>query len=330
MLQPLEVERLYRGIVNPRQAYADRLEQLRTVRSIDPARYREMKKHLPYFVCGRFHPPVRRRENFASIGCFVLDLDHLAGAGLEPAALRRRLREEVPEVLLCFASPSGDGLKVMCRLDEPCTDAALFSAFYKVFAHRFAQRWGLLQVVDLRTSDVTRACFISVDAEAFYRPDATPVRIGDFVDALNFGKAEKDLREAEKAARAQHREKPKEAGPTDEVLLRIKQKLNPDYRQPRRTKQYFVPPEVDSALAVISEQLADLGMQLVETAPINYGRKLKVAAPPHWAEVNVFYGRRGFTVVKTPKSGSSAELATLAAQAITGILSSFKTGNGNK
>jgi hypothetical protein len=213
----------------------------------------------------------------------------------------------------------------MFRLSEPCRDQALFSAFYKVFARRFAEQWGLMEVMDFKTSDVTRACFLSVDPQAFYRPDAQPVAIRDFLPDLDFGKAEKEIREAEKAIREQ-------AGPAqkrvhdlaDEVLARIKQKLNPNQRQPRE-KQYFVPPEVDDAMGLLGERLAKLEMEILQTAPISFGRKVKVKAGAHWAEINVFYGKNGFKVVKTTKSGSHPELAELAATAMDAILLEIKT-----
>ena len=326
-MQPLSVERLYQGIVRPKQGFHDLVEQLRMVRSLDENQYRQLKKQLPYFVCALFHPKIRRKENFASIEYFMFDLDHLAEAKLDRMVLQEKLREGAREVLLCFASPSADGLKLMFRLSEPCHDQALFSAFYKVFARQFAERWGLMEVMDFKTSDVTRACFMSVDSQAFHRPDAQPVAIRDFINDLDFGKSEKIIKEAESAIREQ-------AGPgvaqrhdlADDVLARIKLKLNPNQRRPVE-KQYFVPPEVDDALGLLGERLAELEMEIVQTGPISFGRKVKVKAGPHWAEINIFYGKRGFKVVKTTKSGSHAELAELAATAMENILQETSDGN---
>ncbi len=320
-LQPLTLERLYHALINPKQEFLDRIEQLRMVSSLDQGQYRQLKKQLPYFVCGIFHPLVRRRENFASIACFMLDLDHLDGASLDLRVLQERLKA-APEVLLCFASPSANGLKLMFRLTEPCSDAALFSAFYKLFARRFAEQWGLLEAMDLQTSDVTRACFLSIDPNAFYRPDAQKVDIQAFIPELDFGKAEKEIKEAEQIIREQ-RTADKQAleGPTEDVMQRIKLKLNPNARPPKE-KQYFVPQQVDDALGLLAEKLVNFEMQILETAPISFGRKMKVKAGVHWAEVNIFYGRQGFKVVKTTKSGSHAALADLVVDAVTEILNS--------
>lgn len=318
-LQDIAVDQLFRGIVRPKQAFRDQIEQLRMVRSLDERQYREMKKQLPYFVCGVFHPKVRRKENFASIRYFIFDLDHLAEAKLEVRVLQKRLQEEAQEVLLCFASPSADGLKLMFRLEQPCKDAALFSGFYKVFAHRFAEKWGLMEVMDFKTSDVTRACFMSVDEGAFFRPEATPVAIRDFITDLDYGKAEKDIKEVEKSIKEQARPAARKDDLSDDILLRIKQKLNPNYRQPKK-KEYYVPPEVDDAMGVLSERLMELEMQLVKSEPISFGRKVRIKAAQYWAEINVFYGKRGFKVVMTTKSGSNPDLAKLAAQAMQEVL----------
>lgn len=323
-LQPLSVERLYQGIVHPKQGFLDLVEQLRMVRSLDENQYRQLKKQLPYFVCGAFHPKIRRKENFASIEYFMFDLDHLAEAQLDRMVLQEKLWEQAPEVLLCFASPSGDGLKLMFRLSEPCRDQALFSAFYKLFARRFAEQWGLMEVMDFKTSDATRACFLSVDDRAFHRPDAQPVAIGDFIHDLDFGKAEKEIREAEKAIREQAGPAQKQAHDlADDVLARIKQKLNPSQRRPV-AKEYFVPPEVDDALGLLGERLSELEMEIIQTAPISFGRKVRVKAGLHWAEINIFYGKKGFKVVKTTKSGSHPELAELAATAVEAMLTELK------
>ncbi len=317
-LQKISPELLFKGINQARPAFQDLIRQLRTLQSVDPAKYREQKKQLPYFVCALFHPSVRRKENFASIEFLILDLDHLSQAGLNREILTTELRQQ-PEVLMIFTSPGGDGLKVMFRLREPCRDAALFSAFYKLFALRFAQKWGLEPVIDLQTHDVTRACFASYDPDAWYRPDAEPIDIQNFIPALDFDQAEKDLKQAEKEIEVMGAQRtPPPSGPDAEVLNKIKAKLNPNYRP--KEKQYHVPPEIDDALARIQEHLTQTGMQIIETGPISYGRKLKIGSGHLFAEINIFYGKKGYSVVQTTKSGSNPELAALAAQAIEEVL----------
>jgi hypothetical protein len=328
-LQKITLERLFLGISKPKPAFRDLIEQLRTVRSIDELRYRELKKQLPYFVCGIFHPPIRRSEHFASAQHFILDLDHLAEADLNTVILSQQL-QQIPEVLMIFASPSADGLKVLFRLKEKCTDRGLFSSFYKIFAQRFAQKNGLEQVIDYKTSDVTRACFLSYDAAAYFQPDAEAVDLQMFIPELDFAAAEKDIKEATRfLAKKKSVATTKEAQTLEkETLLKIKQKLNPHYRKPKE-KSYFVPREVESALEEINAQLEDFDMNLLETHPINYGRKVKIACDNLWAELNIFYGKKGFRIVATTKSGSNPELAQLARQVFEQILGTLELPNNN-
>lgn len=320
-LQKITVEQLYQMVHKPKMESADFIQQLRTLAAIDERQYRELKKQLPYFVCGIFQPPIRRKENFALIRYFILDLDHLSSAGLDPALLREQLLLDL-RVALCFTSPGGDGLKVMFRLEEDCRDAAMFSAFYKVFARQFGEQYSLLSSIDLQTHDVTRACFLSADPEAFFNPIPDPVSMADYLKNLNFDDAVADIREAEQILRTQAIQRP----PTSEspsldqdILQRIKQRLNPNARV-RTGRPPHVPPALDEALPIIRERLTEWEMEIRSADPIQYGRKVHVYAGRHFAEINIFYGSRGFSVVKTTKTGSNPELADLAARAIQEIL----------
>lgn len=316
---------MFRRIRQPKGGFQDRIRQLRAVRAMDEKQYRELKKELPYFVCGLFHPAVRRKENFAEIGHFLLDLDHLSQAELPPEVLAQRM-QALPEVEMCFTSPGGDGLKLMFRLSESCRDAAMFSAFYKVFSRRFAVQHGLEQVVDYATSDVSRACFVSFDPVAWYNPEAMPIAMEDYLPGLDFEQAERVVREAEQAMPTPP---PPKQEPEKDILLQIRQKLNPNARHAARGKQYHQPPELDQVAPLLKEKLAEMNLELASANPIHYGRQLRVAAGPLWAEVNLFYGQRGFSVVKTTKAGSHPELADIAVQAIEEILFTLKTGGGH-
>lgn len=324
-LQKINLSRLYLGISKPKQAFRDLIEQLRLVRSIDEKEYKKLKKQLPYFVCGIFHPPIRRKEHFAQAQYFILDIDHLETANLSIDVLKENLKQ-LPQVTLLFKSPSGDGLKVLFQLTETCSDQALFSAFYKLFAQQFAEKNGLTQVLDYRTSDVTRACFLSYDPDAYFNSDSQPIDMRQYIPELNFERIEKDLKAVEtlvKKTQLSQQKAPSNELAT-EVLQKIKSKLNPNYRK-RQPKQHFVPPQVDEAIENMGANLADFNLQIIETHPISYGRKVKLASDGLWAEVNIFYGKKGYKVIPTTKTGSHRQLAELAVQAIHQILSSLSS-----
>ncbi|HKK87425.1 MAG TPA: hypothetical protein VJ917_01160, partial [Saprospiraceae bacterium] len=61
-------------------------------------------------------------------------------------------------------------------------------------------------------------------------------------------------------------------------------------------------------------------IQLIETHPIQYGRKIKVGIPNAWAEVNVFYGKKGYSIVATTKRNSDHELAQMTREVLSELL----------
>lgn len=317
-LHRVELERVMRGIRQPKPTLRDRIEQLRTVASVDVARYRELKKGLPYVVCGIFHPAIRRREHFATIEGFLLDLDHLSEHAFDPARLSEKM-SRLPQPMAGFLSPGGDGLKLLFRLSEPCRDESRYRSFYKLFATRFAREHSLEQVVDYQTCDVTRACFLSYDPNAFYRPDAEAVVMDHYLAEELSLPVREELREAERVIR-QSETTAAPTGPDADTLEQIRRKLNPG-RRPKKRPDVIQPERIREALAYFEEHLQTYALSLEQSEPINYGRKLRLAAAGGiWCELNLFYGKRGFTVVKTTKSGSNAELATLAASVLSELL----------
>jgi hypothetical protein len=154
VLQKITLEDWMQKVMQPPAAIAGFIERLRTIRTLDETLYREQKKKLPYAVCGYFHPPVRRKENFASLQCFIIDLDHIKQQDTDITTLKNKLAADT-RLSAAFASPGNDGLKLVYRLDSPCKDAALFSAFYKVFCKQLADQFQLQNMIDTRTHDQT-------------------------------------------------------------------------------------------------------------------------------------------------------------------------------
>lgn len=316
-LFPVKLSRLFIGISKPKQAFKDKITQLRSVKAFSPDKYRMLKKDLPYFVCGAFSPKIRRREHFLSINCFLLDLDYLTGAEVNKSLLFDKLKK-IPEVKMMFTSPSGDGLKIMFLLKEKCVDSSLFSTFYKIFAARFAEKYNLQDVTDIKTSDVTRACFMSYDPDAYWCENAVSIDMNTYLNINDFGAAEQEIKRIDKQEKTLQTPKT-DTVPSADVLTKIKQKLNPSTKI-QKDKRVYVPPEVEKAMDLLNQKLADFNMGIVETTPINYGRKVKIKAEQLWAEINIFYGKKGYSIVRTTKSGSNEELAVLATRVIEELL----------
>ena len=317
-LTKMEESDLFHFVSFPDTPLMAKIRQLRVAYQVAPKQYAELKRTLPYVVCGIFNPPYRKTENFGYIESFIIDIDHLSSKGLTASSLKAQLRAD-SRVLLAFTSPSEDGLKVMFRLRERCYDAGLFSVFYKEFIHSFSAQYHLEQVADKRTSDVTRACFLSVDKDALFNADCEPVDFGTFVQSANslamydlLSKQRKEEREVQNAVA----EPSASPDPDREIMEKIKACLNPNAKSLRKRADVYVPDQLNTIMDNLVSFIEDTGLVVREVIDIQYGKKLRVDMGQKKAEINVFYGKRGFSVVKSPRCGTSEELNELTAQLI--------------
>ena len=286
MLQKVPVKYLYDSLRHPRPDIVSSIRQLRIVRELDNKQYSLLKRKLPYLVCGMFNPPYRRTENFAYTEYFIIDIDHLSEKGLSLADTRKRIEKDTRTVL-SFVSPGEDGLKVLFKLKERCYDSGLYSLFYKSFLAIFSEQYALQQVVDIRTSDVTRALFEQKR------------------------KQEQQEKEQETLSKAENRP----SDPDSTAMERIKQLLNP---KPHKEKPpVYVPKELNDIIADLKSYIEQTGVIVPEIINIQYGKKIRFEMGLKKAEVNLFFGKKGFSVVQSPRSGTNAELNRLMAELVT-------------
>jgi hypothetical protein len=319
-LNSVSFDRVYKGLTNPDSEMARQLQLLRQLQSIDINQYRKQKTNLPYLVCAHFYPNFRKKENFVYTEYFIIDLDHLHQFDCSVTDLKAKLQTD-ERILMLFVSPSNDGLKVVFKLSERITDSGYYTMFYKIFASRFATQYQLQGIVDLKTSDVSRCCFMSFDPEVYYNPEATSIVAGAYtqeqdLNVLDFLK--KEVKEAEKEAKEAFNTAEIFSIPmsnhtilTDSVLQEIKLRINPNMRV-KAMKNHYQPEELEQVLTDLKLFLEEHLIQLVVANPISYGKQLLLAAKSKKAEINLFYGKRGFSVVKTTKTGTCSELTELA------------------
>ena len=324
-LAKVKVEQLRHSLCNPKPEIEARIRQLRIVSGIDSKRYSILKKQLPYVVCAHFNPPFRNTANFAYTEYFIVDIDHITSKGFNMDDLRQRLTTD-SRVMLLFSSPGEDGLKILFRLKERCYDAGLYSLFYKAFVKAFSAKYHLEQVIDERTSDVCRACFVSVDKNAFWREQAELVDMNDFIESDNpqalFDMKHAQQSEMKENARRQAEKNVEETSVTEqtyhepdkEVMAHIRSVLG---QKPKREKPApYVPEKLEQVMQGLADFIDMTGAQLYDVLSIQYGKKLRIKAGMQLAEINLFYGKKGFSVVQTPKCGTSPELNTLMAEAV--------------
>ncbi len=325
-LQKVDEGYLFHGLVHPKPAIEARIRQLRTIYTLDHKQYAAQKRALPYVTCGIFAPPFRKNENFAYIENFILDIDHLSHKGLQLEVLRDRLRND-RRVLMSFASPSKDGLKVMFRLSERCYDAGLYKIFYRAFATHFAAEYHLEQVVDGVTCDASRACFISHDPDTYYNPGCEQVVLASLANEENpmmmFDLMKRQEKEQRKEESAKNNDNAAPADPDARIMAQIKQQLNIAQRATKQKNEAFVPEILNDITESLCNYISGMGITVACVDNIQYGKKLRCLLGLRRSEVNVFYGKRGFSVVISPASGTSAELNELTAMAIKSFLSTI-------
>jgi len=317
-LQKIKVEYLYHKLLNPDAEIASKIRQLHIVRQMDSKQYALLKRQLPYIVCGIFSPAFRRTENFAYTEYFMVDIDKLEEKELSVASLRLFIEGD-NRVLMCFASPSQDGLKVMFKLKERCYDAGIYSIFYKLFLLEFAKQYSLEQVVDTRTSDVARACFVSVDANAYYNAQPEAVDINAYInteDTSALFRIKKEL-EADKSLAVRPVEKLVSTGPDDDVIQKIKSLLNPKALAISNKREAFVPEELNVLMEMLVPFIEQTGIKVTDILNIQFGKKIKMQTGLKQAEINLFYGKKGYSVVQTPRRGVNDELNAMMSDLIT-------------
>ncbi len=320
-LQPLTVSDLYERLKQPAPNVQRLVENLRVIKNTDEKQYGITKRQLPFVVCAKFNPAIRRSENFVNTSYFIIDLDHISQADLDLTQLRPRLQAD-PRVALAFVSPSNDGLKLLFCLKERCCDPAIYSLFYKMFVQHFATEYKLDQVIDTRTKDVTRACFLSYDPEAYLNPNPELIDINAFVnpDDYNLLDEKRRMDKQEQVEAAQNKSEEPKPEPDKDTILKIKEILA--LKRPQPTKPPITIPEPLNLIAdTLQEQLNDYSMTVDSVTDISYGKKFKCHIGLRQAECNVYYGKRGFSVQISPRTGTDPELNQLLQQLLQTLIS---------
>lgn len=320
-LKKVTPEYLYNALRFPKPEFLSRIRQLRIVRQINESQYVQLKQQLPYFVCASFNPPFRNTKNFAFTEYFIMDIDHICEKGLILDDLRRKIESD-SRTMMCFLSPGEDGLKVIMKLKDRCYDAGVYSVFYKKFVYEFSLQYDLQQVLDIRTSDVTRACFMSVDSSAYYNPDAEPVDMAEIIDMEDSSVLLMQKKEVEESMSAltdiadSSSNAVEVREPDDDAMERIRGLLNMKTKKVSVERPVFVPAILDTIQGELSNYVRDIGFMVSDIINIQYGKKIRAKLGLKNAEINLFYGKRGFSVVVSPKTGTDGTLNVLLADTV--------------
>lgn len=313
---------LHSAIAKPAPELADLCAQLRKVYTISKDSYNHMKKKLPFFCGSVFRDNHRKLEHFEEARYMVLDLDHCFKNKEQFEDLKNRLAAD-ERVMLLFESPGGQGLKLVFGLQKPVSSTKQFSDCYKAFAREFAVLHSVEDFVDFRTADATRVCFLCADADARYNPLCIELDPGAYISPYDALAQEIQPQEEAAPGPAAIEIQPVAAEPARAETLdptqyrEILRKLNPSARPLRPAKEYIVPEILEQVVEPVNRVLEAFNLKVREVLSISYGKKWVVEHGVAWGEVNLFYGKNGFSVVKSPKRGANPGLNDLAAELIT-------------
>jgi|GEM_PF-3263275 len=313
-LQKTTIELLARKIVYPPADLQEKVSYLRKLKLIEYQQYQRLKLQLPYFCCALFHPSLRKKENFYSISCFVIDLQDTLEEEYNKQDILNKLKQD-PRVHFIYSPVGGDGLRILFSLHEPCYDPGLFVYFYKTFVRKFATSHQLERVIDWRIPDITDAFLLSVDPAAWLASDPQTIDMSKYIGDDDPEAIMDDVKYFDTRAKKVKKEvglSDRNLNPlSDEKRIWIRKKLNPNYRT--RVSHDKVDLHLFQDLMLhIEEELARNGIRVVFCQNISHGMQVHVVYqdnPEQWAELNIFRDKKRCSVLNAFKTKSNRELA---------------------
>lgn len=278
-------------------ALKEETARLRRIKDLDANSYKKLKTRLPYIVGSDFENGIRKSDFFKACHYVLLDVDHCM---LENQTVPGYLAED-SRVLLAFVSPGGEGFKVLFRLESPCLSLLEYKIFYREFAIQFAEKNQLAGSVDLRTCDATRACFLAHDTNVYFNPEATGICWDAYIE-------KEEMFQEVATSIVTPIAKPK-AALDEQKYQAVLKEINPKQTVRKADKQIFVPEEILALQTDFERICKENNWELIELKLINYGQKVMVRQGYKYAEVNVFFGKKGFSIVKSPKTGADPYLS---------------------
>lgn len=101
-----------------------------------------------------------------------------------------------------------------------------------------------------------------------------------------------------------------------ETIDKIKQTLNPNAKLKARTPNIYVPNELEDIMEDLKNFITERNITITEIRNINYGKKMRFKIGFKQAEINLFFGKHGFTVVQSPRTGTDQEMNKLMAEVV--------------
>ncbi len=299
VLQEITIEKLLTEIRSDK--IKETIDGLRKVKNLSVESYNIIKRKLPYFIGAKFNTNIRNSANFEQIDYFVIDIDKY-GDKEQVEKLKKQISED-SRLFMSFISPGGDGLKLVYILDKPITSLKKYSDFYKAFTLKLTMQYHLEKSIDFTTSDATRICFLSYDKNCYLNTNAEKVHSNLYIPEFDLLNQPAFIQEEKTKDGLK---KNKNTTITTEQYKEILAKLNS--KTPKHEKKYIVPEILNVVAEKLKKEFQKYHLHIESITDISYGKKIMVKDGVVFASFNVFYGKNGFSVVKTPVRNSNEAL----------------------
>lgn len=304
----------------------DYVIKLRKVQNLDINAYQHIKKTLPYFIGATFKQNIRTSANFLKVNYLVIDIDHY-GNNEKLENLKNKLSEDL-RVKIAFISPGGTGLKLLFQLNKEITSLKEYSDFYQVFSRSLAKQYSLEKYIDFCTKDATRICFLSYDPNIYWNKHASEINTDFYIEhTLPFyneveNDQNKDIVDNKKTTSNNN------SKISNETYANILNTLNP--KTPKPKKNYVVPKPLLKIKKQIPEAFLKHQFPTPEITEISYGLKVKITHNSNSVHINIYFGKKGFSVVKSTSSNQAEEFLKVAALIIENCIYNYEESNQNK
>lgn len=302
---------IYQMIVTSNSDMANLSSRIRKLYSINVEAYQAMKKKLPYICASEFTYGQRKKSAFVNSHGWLVDIDKIDSPSKQIELLTQL--QAYPGIVLIYQSPSGTGIKCLVKLEAPISNAIESETAFKNYMLEMAEQLNISDFIDFKTYDVTRVSFLCIDENAWVNFDKKGIVAASYLPEVTLLPWDEEVKNSggEKNQLS------------DDIYAKIREKLNPNGPKPKAKNVVFnVPEPLWEVLPYITEQVGLLDLQL-EHRTIAYGLKLTFKYKHQFADVNLFFGKRGFTIVQTPTKGSHPELLEIGKNIIQGCVESY-------
>lgn len=143
------------------------------------------RNYLPYFTFARFKDNIRKNDNFEYTRYLIFDIDNISTTKIE---LFKKIFTLNKKIFCCFTSPSGNGLKIIFKLNRKVKDKSEYKIIYN---HLKSYLSKLFKTEIDNTIDPARTCYLSYDPDIILIKDCQVINVDEIeLPALKKPKAE--------------------------------------------------------------------------------------------------------------------------------------------